>query len=315
MGLLYEVSASDDLSRLVLDNIRISAPLLDYVHFFYSPGGTAKVRMDANVNTAATFRTIGFDYASPLAVTPSYANYSLTTLGRPMRLDVGYEEEGGDIPSEMRRELASFGLTLGRNINEFLVVGDSTQTPVQFNGLKKTVAALAASQTLTNMGANGTQILAGISDAAVSSQMKFKEALQQLIMSVAFGAQCLVMNSLVWARLSSFAAAECDSTVDQYGRLINTFNGVPVVHAGFKFDGSEIIPQTETKGTSTDCSSVYAFRSGAKEFFSMMTTKNGLRVYPMTKVGNFYEQLVELRTDSQALNVRSVSVLPGVRLG
>ena len=315
MGLLYEVSASDDLSRLVLDNMRLSAPLLDYVHFFYMPGGSAKVRKDAAVDTQAAFRTIGSDYASPVVATPAYANYSLTTLGKALRLDRGYEEEGGDIPSEMKRELAAFGLTLGRNINEFMVIGDATQTPVQFNGLKKTVAALAASQTLTNMGTNGMQVFAGIDNTAVSSQMKFKEALQQLIMSVAFGAQCLIMNSLVWARLSSFASAECDTTVDQYGRLINTFNGIPVVHAGFKYDGTEVIPQTETKGTSTDCSSIYAFRSGAKQMFSMMTTQNGLKVYPMTMIGNFYEQVVELRTDSQALNVRSVSVLPGVRLG
>ena len=314
MGLIYDVSASDELSRLVLDNMRVSAPLLNHVHFFYKPGTSAKVRKDASVDTQAAFRVLGTDYAAPVVVTPVFADYALNPLGKAMRLDRGYEEAGGDIPSEFKRQLAAFGETLGRNINEWLITGDSALSPVQFNGLKKTVAGLGASQTLTSMGTNGMQVIAGISDAAVSSQQKFKEALQELIASVAYGAQCLVMNSKVWSRLSSFAASECSSTIDQFGNRIVSFNGIPVVHAGFKYDGSEVLPQTETKGTSTDCSSIYAFRSGEQTHFSMMTTQNGLKVYPMTMVGNFYEQVVELLTDSQSLNARSVAVLPGVRL-
>ena len=315
MALLYNCSTTDELSRLVLENVRKTAPILDYVHFFYQPGGSALIRSDADVNTNALFRTIAGDFASRVDAAPVYATYALKILGKVMRLDRAYEERGGDIPSEMKRELAAFGQTLGRNLSSYMVNGDSTQTPAQFNGLKKVVAALNASQTLTSMGTNGTQILTGISDTAVSSQQKFVEALQVLIGSVVSGAQCLVMNSLVWSRLSSVASAQCDVTVDQFGRRVMTFSGIPVVHAGFNYDGTEVLPQSETKGTSSDCSSIYAFRSDEQSCFSLMTTRNGLKVYPITMVGNFYEQTCELQADSQALNIRSVAVLPGVRLG
>jgi len=312
--LLYEVSGGDELTRLVLDNVRLTAPLLDYIHFFYQPGGSALIRNDADVNTAALFRAVANDFASKVDSAPSYATYALKILGKTMRLDRAYEERGGDIPSEMKRELTAFGQTLGRNINEYLITGDSTLTPAQFNGMKKTVAALNASQTLTDTGVNGFQVTAGISDTAVSSQQRFKEMLQVLIASVTGGAQGIVMNSRVWSRLSSIAADECDSTIDQFGRRITTFSGIPVIWAGFKYDGTEILPLTETKGTSTDCTSIYAFRSAEQGYFSLMTTRNGLKVYPMIMNGNFFEQTVELQADSQSLNIRSLAVLPGVRL-
>ena len=45
-----------------------------------------------------------------------------------------------------------------------------------------------------------------------------------------------------------------------------------------------------------------------------MTTRNALKVYPVVQNGNFFEQTVELQTDSQVLGVRPAAVLPGVRL-
>jgi hypothetical protein len=312
---MYDVSAKDELSKLVLDNMRKTAPLFEYVHFFYQPGGSALIRSDADVNSNALFRTVAADFASKADAVPSYASFALKILGKTMRLDRAYEERGGDVPSEMKRELGAFGQTLGRNLSNYIINGDATQTPSQFNGLKKTVAALAASQTLTATGVNGLQVLTGVSDTAVSSQQKLVEALQVLIGSVANGAQLLVMNSSVWGRLSTVAAALCNTEIDKFGHRIMSFAGVPVVHAGYNYDGSEVLPQTETKGTSTDCTSVYALRSDEQAYFSLMTTKNGLKVYDMVMNGNFYETTVELQADSQVLNARSIAVLPGVRLG
>ena len=314
MSLLYEISGGDELTRLVLGEVRKVAPLLDYVHFFYMPGGSAKVRKQTYVDAQGAFRTISSDYSAKVEGSPDYADYALKIFGKTLRLDRAYEERGGDIPSELKRQLAAFGKTLGRNLNEYLITGDSTASPAQFNGLKKIIAALNASQTLTDTGTNGFQVTAGISDAAVSSQQKFKEMLQILIQSVEDGAQLLVMNSRVWSRLSSFAASECDVTIDQFGRRITSYAGIPVVHAGFKYDGTEILPQTETKGTSTDCSSIYAFRSEEQAQLSLMTTRNALKVYPVLQNGNFFEQTVELQTDSQVLGARPAAVLPGVRL-
>lgn len=295
--------------------MRKTAPLLEYIHFFYKTGGSALIRSDADVNANALFRTVSADFASKVDAVPSYAAFALKILGKTMRLDRAYEERDEDVPGEMKRELAAFGQTLGRNMSNYFINGDATQTPAQFNGLKKTVTALPASQTLTACGVNGLQVLTGVSDTAVSSQQKLVEALQVLIGSVANGAQLLVMNSGAWGRLSSVAAALCTTTIDQFGRRIMTFAGVPVIHAGFNYDGSEVLPQNETKGTSTDCTSIYALRSDEQAYYSLMTTKNGLKVYDMVMNGNFYETTVELQADSQVLNARSIAVLPGVRLG
>jgi hypothetical protein len=312
--LLHEISGSDEVTRLVMDEVRRNAPLLDQIQFFTEPGGAANKRKDAAINTAAEFRALGSDFNKTEGA-PAYAAYALKVFGKTLKVDRAYEERGSDIPSEFKRQLKAFARTLGKNMQYYLLLGDVAVSALQFNGMKKTIAGLAASQTIADMGVNGLQVVTGSDNAARVAQQKFVESLNNLISAVDGGASCLVMNSKVWSRLSTIARDSVSTTTNEFGRKIFVYNDTPIVHAGYAYDGSDILPQTETRGTSTDCSSVYALRSEEDAFWSLMTTKSGLKVYPMMQVGNFYEQTVELQCDSgEPLNARALAVMPGVRL-
>ena len=49
------------------------------------------------------------------------------------------------------------------------------------------------------------------------------------------------------------------------GKRIPTYNGIPLLDIGTKGDGTHIIPQTETQGSSSVASSIYAVRFGQDE--------------------------------------------------
>jgi hypothetical protein len=312
---LQQISAGDEVTRMVVEEVRKNAPLLAFLHFFVEPGGAASLRKDADINTAAAFRAIGSDYATN-DVAPAYAAFALKVFGKTLRVDRAYEERASDIPSEFARQLRAFARTLGKNLQTYLITGDHTSSALQFDGMKKAIAGLAAAQSLSNMGAAGMQIITGNTDAAKKSHQALVEALNDLIAAVDGGASCLIMNAKVWSRLSTIARDNVSTTVDEFGRQVFQFNGVPIIHAGYKYDGSDNLPLSETLTTSSDCTTIYALRSEEAAYWSLMTTRSGLKVYDMKLVGNFYEQTVELQADSgEPFNARSLACLPGVRLG
>jgi hypothetical protein len=321
--LLKEVSSGgSESANMVVDMVLAEAPLLRFMHFFVEPGGAASLRKDADVNAQAGFRALNEDYVTSAQGDPALAAFALKIFGKTLKVDRAYERRGvvkggaDPVVSELMRQLRAFARTLGKNLQEYLVTGDTAVSVKQFNGLKKTVAGLAETQTLTEMGENGMQILTGTTDAAKKSQQAFVEALNTLISSVSGGAQCVVLNSRVISRLSTIAKDNVSTTKDEFGRQITMFNDVPIVHAGYKYDGSEILPLSETKGTSTDCTTAYALRTEEAAYWSFMTTPGGLSVYDAQLVGNFYEQTVELQLDSgEPFNPRSIACLPGIRIG
>lgn len=312
---LHQISGGDEVTTAVVGEVRKNSSLVDKIHFFYEPGGTAKKRKDADVNSAGEFRSIGEDF-NKITGAPEYADFALKIFGKTLKLDRAYEERGGDIPSEFRRQLLAFGRVLGINLQTYFFTGNSATDAEQFNGLKKVISLMDATQTLTDLGDNGMQIVAGTDNTAKKSHQAFVEAINNLIASVAGGASWLAMNGKIWSRLSTIARDNVSTTVDEFGRPVFFFNGVPIIHAGFKYDGTEILPLSETKGTSTDCTTIYAGRSEEAAFWSFMTTKNGLKVYPIVQNGNFFEQTVELQLDSGApFNKRALACLPGARIG
>ena len=311
---LHEVSGGSESTTMVVGEVRKNAPLIDRIHFFVENGGAASKRKDANTPDGGSFRAIGSDY-TPKVGAPEYAAFALKIFGDTLRVDRAFEERGGDIPSEFKRQLKDFGRKLGKNLQKYLIIGDSTVSSLEFNGMKKTIAGMGATQTLDVLGENGLQVQMGNGNAEKKSQQQFVEALRVLIRSVDGGAESLTMNSLVWGRISTIARDHVHTTTDEFGRLVDHFDNVPIVHAGYALDGSEILPQTESLGTSNDCSSIYALRSEEAAYWSFMTTRVGLKVYDMKLVGNFYEQTVELQMDSgEPMNARSLAVMPGARL-
>ena len=325
--LFHEISSGGgDAQQECVEIIRKEAPLLDHIHFFVEPGGSATMSKDGEIQSQAGFRALNADYSGKDQGNPDFAAFALKIFGKTLTVDRALGKRlglrgGSDtalaVGSELGRQRRRFARNLGRNLNEFFLDGSSAVSTLQFNGLRRAAAAQQpAAQTLDVLGANGLQVLTGNDNAAKKSQQKFVEALNNLISAVAGGAQALQMNSGVLSRLSTIARDNVSTTTTEFGRRIKTFNDVPLIPAGYKYDGTELLPLTETVGTSTDCTTVCALRSEEAAYWSFMTTPGGLDVYEPVLVGNFWEQTIELQLDSgEPFNKRSLALLPGVRLG
>lgn len=324
--LFHEVSSGGgEAQQEVVSIVRAEAPALDFVHFFVEAGGAASLNKDGEIQSQAGFRSLNEDYASKDQGDPSLAAFALKIFGKTLQVDRGYgkrlglrggEDQALAIGSEMGRQRRRFARNLGRNLNRFILNGSTAVSTKQFNGIRRAVAAQQpASQTLALLGDNGLQVLTGTDNAAKKSQQAFVEALNELIASVAGGAQMLQMHTRVINRLSTIARDNVSTTVNEFGRKIKTFSDVPLIPAGYDYDGSELLPFSETVGTSDDCSTIVAMRSEEAAYWSFMTTPGGLTVYDAQLVGNFWEQTIEMQLDSgEPFNNRSLAVLPGVRV-
>ena len=95
----------------------------------------------------------------------------------------------------------------------------------------------------------------------------------------------LLTNRQILSKYRSAARREtmAQATVDSLGRTVDVYNGIPIVDVGNKADGTQIIPQTETQGTSTDAGSIYAVRfgTGAPEQGVVGLTNGGIQVFDL----------------------------------
>jgi len=141
--------------------------------------------------------------------------------------------------------------------------GDVTVNPKGFDGLKK---RLTGAQVI-DMATNGGPVLGnGASDAQA-----WFDALDALVAAVPgidgtngaiyCNAQVRAKTRSASRRLGGVETVREDMT----GKRIMTWNGIPMLDPGTDLAGAPILPFTETQGTSTDASSVYAVKFGHDE--------------------------------------------------
>ena len=155
--------------------------------------------------------------------------------------------------------------------------GDTAVDANGFNGLKK---RLTGSQVLTS-GANGAAI-----NTDANTRSAFFNRLDMLVAQVP-GASALYANSQVIAQIRiAFRNATIqnmtEDTLTGTPREVPTWQGIPILDAGTKADQTAIIPQTETAGTATNTSSIYAVRytTTLGEQGVVGLTNGGLQVDP-----------------------------------
>ena len=158
--------------------------------------------------------------------------------------------------------------------------GDVAVDTKSFDGLKK---RLTGAQVL-DAATNGLGPVAGGHD--------FFDAMDALIAAVpgingANGA--IYANSAVIAKVKSSARRLGGVEMIREAltqKMIATYNGIPMLDIGQTAAGVNIIPQTETQGSSSVASSVYAVRYGEDEGDQAVTglTNGGVEAYDLGEI-------------------------------
>ncbi len=136
------------------------------------------------------------------------------------------------------------------------VTGDATANPKSFDGLDK----LCDSGQSLSMGANGGSLTLDKLDELVDTVKGGKPEL--LLMSR--------RSRRILTKLARNSGSLLETDRDEFGQMLQFYDGIPV-------GASDYISDAQTVGTSTDCSTVYAFQLGEGSL-SGLTSPGALQV-------------------------------------
>lgn len=302
---LNQISASEQITQQVVSAMISRSTVLEFAEF-YSIIGNADYTRKAASATGGKFRALNSDYIDN-KVNPAFANPVLKILGDKVQVDKAHERRGADVPSVRARELLNFAKNLGKQFQNYFFNG--TGTGDEFTGLK----LLVPTGQIITAAENGLSVQLGNDNTSKTSQQKFLELINKLIQNVEGGAQVLFGNSYFVSRLTTIAREFISWQINEFGTLIPFYNGVAIRDVGNDKNGNLVIPQTETVGTSNDCTSVYAVRFGEASDLSIATNV-GVEIKDLGLVGVHYTHSVELDAALSLLDDYAVAKLEGIRL-
>jgi hypothetical protein len=273
-------------------------------------GGAFTYNQEATL-PASAFRAVNAGYTESTG-THTTATESLVILGGEYVVDRFLERtRSGGIGSLVAEQRDMKARSVAAKYGDAFFNGDTAVDANSFNGLKK---RLTGAQVLSS-GANGAAI--NTDDA---TRTAFFNRLDELL-AIVPGVSAIYTNRQVIAqiRIAFRNATIQNMTIDDLtGRPVEvpTWQGVPILDAGNKADQTQILPQTETAGTSTNTSSIYAVRytDNLGEQGVVGLTNGGLQVDPPRELETkpAYMGRIEFYTGLALLGPNPAARLTGV---
>jgi hypothetical protein len=239
------------LERGVIETFVQESVILDRIPFMTIEGNAFAYNKEATL-PGVEFRAVNSAYAeSTGTVNPS--TESLVILGGDADVDLFIVKTRGNLVDQRAVQTRMKVKAASYKFQDAFINGDTAVDANSFDGLKK---RLTGAQVLS-AGTNGVGPVAGAHD--------FFDSLDALVAAVAGGPDVLIMNAAIRAKIRS--SARRLGGWNQYqdiatGKPIESYNGIPMIDIGNKADGTAIIPQTETQGSSSVASSIYAVKFG-----------------------------------------------------
>lgn len=300
-----QIAASDAITQELVGVVnKYSTLLRNHIEFFTGPGTGSSERKTLGKQTVGT-RAVGNKY-TPVVLAPEYLTVGRKIIGATARVDTAYERMGMDIPSEMRSQINRFGLGIANFFYDKLINGDATTTATDFSGLSKLTTT---AQTVISGETNGLSVTLGNDNTSKTSQQKLLEKINDAVALCFSPIKVILVSAKMYGRLNSIAREYIRYTNDEFGKLIATYNGIPIINVEEAGTG---IMKAETVGTATTAQSIYVVGFGERELFSFFTVSSGFMVYPMIRVDNFYESVIEFIADSALFQETAVSRLSGI---
>ncbi|MDQ3654009.1 MAG: hypothetical protein M3457_02870 [Chloroflexota bacterium] len=263
-----------DLQRGVIETFIIESSVLDRMSLLEIEGNAYAYTVEESL-PGVEFRAVNAAYAESTG-TVNPRTETLVILGGDADVDSFIVQTRSNLNDQRAIQTRMKVKSATYKYQDTFINGDVAVDANSFDGLKK---RLTGAQVIA-AGANGLAVI-GAND---NDRYAFLDALDNLIAAVgAPGPDALYMNRSIRQKIQSSARrlAIFDQTIDDFGRTIASYNGIPLLDIGTKADGSQIIPQTETQGTAAGTtSSIYAVKYGLNEADGGVTglTNGGVQV-------------------------------------
>jgi hypothetical protein len=266
--------SQNELQRGVIETFVQESKVLDRIPLKPIEGNAYAYNEEATL-PGVEFRAVNSAYSESTG-TFNQKTETLTILGGDADVDTFIQQTRGNLNDQRAEQDKMKVKAASYKFQDAFINGDSSVDANSFDGLKK---RLVGTQVL-DAGANGLSVIGESSD----DRHAFFDKLDELIAAVKGGQpSALYMNDLVKAWLRSAARREgfWQQERDEFGKVVDFYNGIPFVDLGENLAGARILPQTEKQGESGEvCSSIYAVRFGSDEGDRAVTglTNGGVQV-------------------------------------
>jgi hypothetical protein len=224
----------DMLQRGVIETIIEDSPMLDFLPFITVEGNSFKYNQENTLGGASFFAVNATWTEATATFTQKTAN--LSVLGGDADVDNFIQRTRSNIQDQRAIQTALKAKSVARKFEDTFIIGDVGVDSNSFDGLR--VLAVAAQE--ITMGVNGGALTLAKLDETIDLVKGGKPDI-------------LLMSKRTRRKLKSLlqASAHYVESGEQFGRQVMFYDGIPVHVSDFE-------PDTETEGTETAASSIYA---------------------------------------------------------
>lgn len=263
------VLSENTLARGVMETFVIESPVLDRLPLLQIEGNAYAYTKESTLPGVA-FRSVNEAYTESTG-TFVQSTESLVILGGDADVDRFIVQTRGNLNDQRALQTRAKVKASAYKFQDTFINGDVSVDTKSFDGLKKRLTGGQVISTATN----GMGPVAGGQD--------FFDALDALFAAVAGGPDVVYTNSAIQAKILSSGRRIGGVEMvrdDIGGKRAVMWNGVPIIDIGTTAAGAQIIPMTETQGSSSVTGSMYAVKFGQDEGDQAVTglTNGGVQV-------------------------------------
>ncbi|HEX3303261.1 MAG TPA: phage major capsid protein [Thermomicrobiales bacterium] len=241
----------DLMVRGVIDTIVRDSPLFQVLPFMDVVGSAVTYNRE-ETNPAASFYDVGDTWSE---ATPTFTQVTapLRIMGGDADIDRFLQQTYAD-PNDLEVEIIKKrAKAVAHLFGDAFYNGDSATNPKSFDGLTKVLSGTSQEMSL---GPNGGALAL--------------DALDQMIDLIPGGRpDALLMSKRSRRKLSSLRRSSgnlLETTVDAFGRHVVMYDGIPVL-------ADDNVSDTQTQGSATQCSSIYAVRFGMEGVMGLQNSE------------------------------------------
>lgn len=250
--------SEDDLQRGVIETFVWESLVLDRLPLLTIEGNAYAYNAELALPGAA-FRDVNAGYTESTG-TVSQLTEVLYILGGDADVDTFLVQTRGNINDQRAVQTKMKVKAAVAAYQDTFINGDNTSNTEEFDGLIERLTGGQVIKTATN----GLPVIGADDDA----RHAFMDRVDELLSLVVGGAHALYMPKPIRTKMAASARrlGFWDRQRDEFGRVVETYNGIPMLDLGDNLAGTAILPQTETEGTAVGTtSSIYAVHFSGDE--------------------------------------------------
>lgn len=318
-----KVGMADKVDQQVIDEFRRSSLLLDLLTFddTVSPGTGGSTLtygyMRLKSPSTVAVRKVNTEY-TPGEAKREKASADLVILGGAFEIDRVIAETSGAV-DEMDFQIKEKTKAGANYFHNLVINGSSASTGAgyvtgTFDGLKK---ILSGSDTEIT---SGTDI--STSELLDNNYNAFLDELDAFISILAEKPDILLMNNkmLTKVRAAARRAGFYERNTDGFGRIVEKYNGIPMMDCGQYYNGTKTVDVVETSEPSASAygeTAIYAVKLGLNAFHGISVDgKKMLRTYlpDLSAPGAVKKGEVEMLAAAVLKNSKMAGVLKGIKI-